>query len=314
MMTNRLSKAVSFMIVAVMLAACGRIARQELREDRAGHLYQAAMADYTAGRIDAAIKGFEKVVRATPGNASARFQLATLLQDRRQDYLAALCQYKEYLMQSPASDKAELAKERADVCERQYAALLLEKLKEGEGPVAAEISRLKSSLDKALADNAKLREDLADALRETAATKRESERVRRLVTSLGDEESVERPDLSSARELLDEEDDEALDRAALADDVSKLVAEEKEERRETPFAVAAKKKKTSEDEAEKKAEEPPHEKRPAEYVVQEGDTLYKIAMRFYGRRSAWTKIRDANKTVISIDGRVNAGETIKLPE
>ena len=87
----------------------------------------------------------------------------------------------------------------------------------------------------------------------------------------------------AVHQLLDEEDDEALDRAALADDVSKLVAEEKEERRETPFAVAAKKKKTSQDEAEKKVEEPPHEKRPAEYVVQEGDTLYKIAMRFYGR-------------------------------
>ena len=48
--------------------------------------------------------------------------------------------------------------------------------------------------------------------------------------------------------------------------------------------------------------------------MQEGDTLYKIAMRFYGKRSAWTKIRDANKTVISTDGRVNAGERIVLPE
>ena len=93
----------------------------------------------------------------------------------------------------------------------------------------------------------------------------------------------------------------------MSSDISKLVAEEDAEDRKTPFAVAPKK---------PKAEEPkePAVERPAEYVVQEGDTLYKIAMRFYGKRTAWTKIRDANKTVISMDGRVNAGEKIKLPE
>ena len=332
MTKSSLPKAVALLAMAASLSACERIARQELREDRAGHLYQAAMADYTAGRIDAAIDGFEKVVRATPGNASARFQLATLLQDRRHDYLAALCQYREYVLQSPSSDKAELARERASVCERQYAASILEKLKDGEGPVAAEISRLKSELEKTSQANEKLRADLADALQEVAASKRESERVRRLVTSLGDEESLERPAFFGARELLDGEDDESgervdlasakrlledekedsVDRVKLSADVAMLVAEEKSEHAQTPFAVAPKKQPVPG--GASRRDEAPHEARPAEYVVQEGDTLYKIAMRFYGRRSAWTKIRDANKTVISMDGRVNAGERIVLPE
>ena len=305
--TSRAFRIVAALAMATTLAACDRMARKELREDRAGHLYQAAMADYTAGRIDAAIDGFEKVVRATPGNASARFQLATLLQDRRQDYLAALCQYREYILQSPSSDKADLAKERAAVCERQYAASILEKLKSGEGPVAAEIARLKSEIEEASKANAKLREEVEAARQEIAASKRESERVRRLVTSLGDDESTERPNLASAKQLLDEDEEDTLDRVKMSSDISKLVAEEDAEDRKTPFAVAPKK---------PKAEEPkePAVERPAEYVVQEGDTLYKIAMRFYGKRTAWTKIRDANKTVISMDGRVNAGEKIKLPE
>ena len=188
--TSRAFRIIAALAMATTLAACDRMARKELREDRAGHLYQAAMADYTAGRIDAAIDGFEKVVRATPGNASARFQLATLLQDRRQDYLAALCQYREYILQSPSSDKADLAKERAAVCERQYAASILEKLKSGEGPVAAEIARLKSEIEEASKANAKLREELDAARQEIAASKRESERVRRLVTSLGPFQSI----------------------------------------------------------------------------------------------------------------------------
>ena len=305
--TSRAFRIIAVLAMATTLAACDRMARKELREDRAGHLYQAAMADYTAGRIDAAIDGFEKVVRATPGNASARFQLATLLQDRRQDYLAALCQYREYILQSPSSDKADLAKERAAVCERQYAASILEKLKSGEGPVAAEIARLKSELEEASKANAKLREELDAARQEIAASKRESERVRRLVTSLGDDESTERPNLASAKQLLDEDEEESLDRVKMSSDISKLVAEEDAEDRKTPFAVAPKKPKPVKAPA-------PADERPTEYVVQEGDTLYKIAMRFYGKRTAWTKIRDANKTVISMDGRVNAGEKIKLPE
>jgi nucleoid-associated protein YgaU len=55
------------------------------------------------------------------------------------------------------------------------------------------------------------------------------------------------------------------------------------------------------------------EGRPREYTVEDGDTLYKIAERFYGRSSAWVKIRDANKTIISVDGRVKAGDRIVLP-
>ena len=53
--------------------------------------------------------------------------------------------------------------------------------------------------------------------------------------------------------------------------------------------------------------------RPDEYEVQDGDTLYGIAKRFYGNISAWKRIRDANKALISTDGRLRTGDVIKLP-
>ena len=62
-----------------------------------------------------------------------------------------------------------------------------------------------------------------------------------------------------------------------------------------------------------KPDEPSHEKRPEFYVVQEGDTLYRIAVRFYGKMSAWTKIRDANKATVTTDGRIRAGQRLVLP-
>ena len=302
------------LVAAISLAAtmcgCDWFAARELKEDRNERLYKTAMADYSAGRIDAAVAGFEKTLRANPTNTSARFQLASLLQDHRRDYLAAMCQYREYLLQSPDSDKAALAVERAQICERQYAAYLLNQLKDGEGPVAKEIARLRANAEADAEEIARLKVEIEQTASERDAARRECELARNLVRSLGDEESTEGPkfDMASAKALLDEEDDEGIDRIRFSADVKSLLAEEEGEQTATPFAVAPKV------EPVPQPEKNPEDERPDTYVVQEGDTLYKIALRFYGKRSAWTRIRDANKTVISTDGRVNAGVTIKLPQ
>jgi len=309
-MKKTMIKSVAAIALSTLVAACDWSAAKELKEDRDERLYKAAMADYTAGRIDAAVTGFEKVLRSNPGNASARFQLASLLHDRRRDYLAAICQYREYLLQSPTSDKAPLARERAEICERQYVSYILNQLKDGDGPVAREMARLKENAEADAQEIARLKVELEQAISERDAARRESELARKLVKSLGDEESTGGPDfdMATAKALLDEEDDEGIDRVKFSADVKNLIAEEESETAETPFAVAEK---VPAQPAPEPAEE---DKRPETYVVQEGDTLYKIAIRFYGKRSAWTRIRDANKTLISMDGRVNAGVTIKLPE
>ena len=82
-------------------------------------------------------------------------------------------------------------------------------------------------------------------------------------------------------------------------------------------AADAKDKKKAISDAEKKmkaARQMQKDAIPDTYVVQDGDTLYKIAMRFYGRTSAWKQIREANKETISTDGRVRSGMTIRLPK
>lgn len=340
-MTKSTIKIATSVAIALGAAACDWSAAKELKEDRNERLYKTAMADYSAGRIDIAVSGFEKTLRANPSNASARFQLASLLQDHKRDYLSALCQYREYLLQCPSSDKSDLARERAEICERQYVAYILNQMKDGEGPVAKEMARLKAEADKANAEIARLAGELAKVSEERDAAKRDSEFARKLVRSVGEGESVEKPDIfKSATDLLDddgasdrikysadirnliaEEDDEGMDRDKLASDIKALLDEEESETTATPFDVAEKK--TEPDGDAKPSEKqttdfgrnaPKLEPRPDTYVVQEGDTLYKIALRFYGKRSAWTRIRDANKAEISTDGRVKAGAKITLPE
>ena len=49
------------------------------------------------------------------------------------------------------------------------------------------------------------------------------------------------------------------------------------------------------------------------YVVQPGDTLFRVAEKFYGDSTKWKRIRDANTTRIDPDGRIRAGQIISVP-
>ena len=309
------------------LAACDSRTASEFRQERANRQYQAAMDDYSAGRLDAAVKGFEKVLRADPANTSARFQLACLQQDSRHDNLGAFCNYREYLQQVPDSDKAKMAKERLAICERALAEELAKKMNLiGDVAIADELEHVR----KELADTKKSRDGLAEKLKESedgaAKLKSENDRMRKLLTSLAGEPegTPEKTDIvSSVKDLLD--DDELAASQAALDEAKALNALAEAADKEsgtassllpTPAADAKDKNKAAEEAAKKaKAErEAKKDAIPDTYVVQEGDTLYKIALRFYGRTSAWKMIREANKESITTDGRVRTGQTLKLPK
>ena len=49
------------------------------------------------------------------------------------------------------------------------------------------------------------------------------------------------------------------------------------------------------------------------YVVQEGDTLYSIARKFYKSPARWKEIRDANRNKIADGTKLEPGETLTIP-
>jgi len=310
------------------LAGCDYAERRVTEGERSDRLYQTAMAEYAAGRLDKSIDGFEKVLKANPGNASARFQLACLMQDHRKDPMEAIRNYREYVSLFPGGDKVKIANERAAACERQLATVLVKKYNLG-GIVAQDeaIQRLKG-------ENAKLAEELDAAKKELdeakntmSALRRENERVRRMVMAGASDDAAEvktksekvksedgevaPPEIPSEKELVEDDGADVVDRVKFSADVDNLIAEEKDETGErAPFGKTVRPEKPQEKPA---VQEPPHEKRPEYYVVQEGDTLFKLAVRFYGRKSAWTVIREANKATVSSDGRIKAGQKLRLP-
>ena len=290
-----------------LLSACDRIVGASTSAERADTAYRAAMAAYTAGHLDEAIAGLKKVIAAMPNNASARFQLACLMQDHAKDYLEAIRHYREFLMLSSGSDRAGLAAERMENCERLLAPVLAKKMKITDIAAMQErINEEKRERAKAELEVDRLTKELAKAEQALVASRAENQRSLELVKAMGEEEPIAKPNVKIDEKSLLENDNDGVDPDKLKDEVAVLVAEEKSEDVSTPF-----------EKSERKAEEPKAAPQgpshPDTYVVQEGYTLYKIALRFYGRISAWKEIREANKAFISTDGRVNAGVKLKLP-
>lgn len=332
------------------LTACDYLEKIEFEKERSDQIYRAAMEDYRSGRLSQAIDGLKKVLAADPTNGSARFQLACLLQDTKKDYLGAVCAYREYLLQDPTSDKATLATERLAFCEKGLAIDLANKYELNQVDTERKINaELRESIKKLETAKTKLSKDVGDLMRRYTELTEENARLKSLMTAQAheydDTKEESDADMAEAKSYLADAEEEGPAATADIAEAKSLLDEGKDV--EGPLATAevaeakklldepipdgpiikqptdAKEKRVAAEAAEREAKEkerqrlaalvPEHEARPDTYVVQEGDTLYKIAVRFYGVSSRWRDIRDANKATVSTDGRIKKGQTLILP-
>ena len=295
-----MKKAMALMALTI-LTACDYAVRNDIRSERDDRVYRAAMDDYRAGRMDAAIAGLEKAVRNDPSNASARFQLACLQQDLKKDFLSAYCGYREFLLQQPECDRAKLARERLAVCEKEAAQALASKYGLNSSDAAArELDAVRAELKTAKARIPEMEKDLAASKDQVRILSADRDRLRAAIRGDAPEESEDgglKTALSEKDLLEEEQDDETSTGSSLIPVARKPESETKpnQPRQETASS-------------EKKGPS-----RPKTYVVEDGDTLYGVAKRFYGSIHAWKMIREANKVLISTDNRLRAGDTIVLP-
>lgn len=316
-----MKKAMALMALTI-LTACDYVARKDIRAERDDRLYREAMDDYRAGRMDAAMTGFEKAVRNDPSNSSARFQLACLHQDLKKDFLSAYCGYREYLLQHPESDRARLARDRMTICEGEMARALARKhglnsAEAGERRLAdaqAEIKALKSRV-------AAAEKNLGSSQERVRALSAERDRLLEAVKGFGEGGPGAKDMKAVLREKaqLEKEEDDAgsgVKQSVLAE--KRLLEEDEGDETSTGSSLIPVRKpedlaKQEPAASEKKNGEKAVPSHPKTYVVEEGDTLFGVAKRFYGSVQAWKRIRDANKAVISSDNRLKAGDTIVLP-
>ncbi len=333
-------------LAAQLAGACGYMDNGRYSAERSEKSYRQAMDDYAAGRIDAALANFESAVKSNPGNASARFQTAVLLQDAKNDYLGAICFYRGFLAVAPDSDKAVIARERMAYCEKLLRSEIA-KAEAAESVAGVELKDAKDALEKANAENASLSKRLAETEGKLSTAERELEKLRSILKRIGDEDEDAAPAKPAAAAQTNEPDDASAPRQPVKianveeteDEVKPnpeaIALFEEEEREEAaaqsnePTALPADRERSAvkltdigrrfgdpkpqDAGREALSNETVRENGMRTYVVQEGETLSSIALKFYGRKKAWPRIQDANRTTISSDGSVKAGQTIVIP-
>lgn len=308
----RMLKTLSFvLLVAISASSCDRGRGTAAADDRVDADYRRAMTYYQAGNLDLAIKALEKCITANPLNASARFQLACLNEEARKDYLGAILDYREFLRLVPDGEKAKLARSRLARCTEIF-------LQNKDGALLRGEAEEKNDAVLLLkAENKRLVKVLGETRRELSLLKEENARIKKTLLSTGspEEEDSAPPKIAlNDKDLLEESDAApSIAQKAAQDLVHVDPAEESEAPPLQAAASPSSAQRPSESVKEKSQATPPAQARPRVYTVEEGETLTSIARRFYGNGAHWRKIQQANRAVISVDGKVNAGMEITLP-
>ncbi len=355
------------------LIACSGCVRSDVSaaeaEERGSALYRKARDAEQSGDIKEAIRLYNRVLIEEPKSFSAHFQLATLLQDHEENYVAAIYHYQQYLYLRPESEKSTLAQERIRISEQLLAPQILRKVGDSvqgisQAHLLKENERLNRIITTLEGEKSRLLEEKAGTDKELASLKGENVRLREILSKMRVSESVgEAPDsiLKRVEQAVKNEESpqssKRMDAQALralreeaaataggsggarkplvevpsTEEVMKKVqtklsgapeAQPEPARQEGQAAAAEKSEKKGEKSGfsalslfgrEDKKEKAAKGGEARTYVVQPGDTLFRVAEKYYGDSTQWKKIRDANRTRIDPDGRIRAGQIIVVP-
>lgn len=115
-----------------------------------------------------AADSFERAVEANPRSASAHFELGLLYEQQLNEPATAVFHFERFLKLRPASDRAEIVRQRVSNCKMELAKLFL--IAPNAPSVQKEVDKLKSEVERLGLENTQLRRHL-DLLNTQAAAR-----------------------------------------------------------------------------------------------------------------------------------------------
>ena len=255
---------------------------------------RAALAD---GRPREAEAIYRDLVAARPLDADARMLLGIHLQDLSKDPFAAIAQFNDFLRLAPASEKADMVRERIHACE-----LAIAKRFRGqdagagaapEQPVSAASAARLQAYAEALAAS---REETAGLRSELEEIRSERDRLKRDNAAKQNQIDALKGRGSSARAPTD----------SLSARFDRLTERDYEEAGAGSGGPAA---------ANVPSPSGPPVRLPEymTYEVRRGDTLWKIAQTAYHDGSRTAEIKAANPGLVGADGSLREGTILRIP-
>lgn len=269
--------------VALGLAGCTDYDRVKTAAEVDEPAYREGQALLKSGRRQEALSAFFKVIDKRGDDApESHLEIGLLYAQHINDPLSALYHFKKYLSLRPNSPQAPLVRQRVAAATREFARTLPAQ------PLENQLQRLDlvAALDKLKQENEALKQELADlkAGRNAVTVPGLESPAAANATAPAINFSVETMPTVRTRPVVPATRPPAPTRIAPATRTPPPAA---------PTATVATGSRT--------------------HTVQQGDTLSKISLQYYGNRAKWRDIYAANRGVMKNESDLKAGMSLKIP-
>ena len=263
--------------LVVGLAGCGDSERLSYATEADEPAYREGTALLKSGRKQEALSSFLKVIAKRGDDApESHLEVGLLYLQHINDPLSALYHFKKYLALRPNSPQAPLVKQRIDAATREFARTLPAQ------PLENQLQRvdLVATLERFRQENESLKQELADL------------KAGRGGAALGTP------------------GDPAAGRFSFSTDSIPVVQTRPPPPVRSPAPPGPRVTPAPARAAAPPAAPPAGERR---HIVQQGETLSKIAQRYYNNRARWHDIFAANRDVMKSEADLKVGMALKIP-
>ena len=263
-------------LLLLLATGCDRTDRLSLGAETSEPYYRQADQLKRQGRYQEALSAYLKVIERRNEDApESHLEAGLIYQQYLKDPIYSIYHFRKYLELEPNSRQADLVRLRIDAATRDFARSLPAR------PMENQTLRLDlmARIDELQKENTRLRDEIAGAHPGGPVAGGDSE-----FTMIPVPESAPSPGITQ-RPLFDPASAGAVSVKPATPPVT------------APPAAAAK----------------PPSTGGRTHVVAQGDTLFKIAQRYYGSGAKWPAILEANRDVLKNENAVRPGITLKIP-
>jgi LysM repeat protein len=262
-------------LLLFLAAGCERSDRQTLSAETDDPQYRRGQQLLKQGHNQDALGAFLKVIEKRGDDApESHLEAGLLYQQYFKDPISAIYHFNKYIELQPNSRQADLVRQRKDAAQREFARSLPAQ------PLESQTARLElmGRIDELQKENLQLKDEIA-SLRQGGTG------------STGARAGAAPAETTSTP---------ATRRASLFNPTST-----------GPAGAAARPAPTGRPAATNAVNPPAASGR--RHVVTQGDTLYKIAQRYYGSGAKWPEILEANRDVLKNENAVRPGMELRIP-
>lgn len=276
-------------MAALALVGCGDDPRRAYAAEIDEPAYRQGVALLKSGRRQEALAAFLNVIERRSDAPESHLEAGLLYLHHINDPLAAIYHFKKYLALRPNSQQSAVVRQRIDFAIREFAKTLPAQ------PLPTQFERidLLAKVDRLTRENEDLKQQLADLkagridlpATATANVSVPSERAAGQFDIAGGNIPTVRTRPTTTRPA---------------------PAVTSEGPRNSPAVTPGAQAKSGPTNAAPS-------RGPRSHVVQQGDTLYKLAQQYYGDRARWRDIFAANRNVMQTETDLKIGMTLRIP-